>query len=98
MAVISVSVIAFVRRQGISESTADPSGRLPVRRMRAKSSSEYRPIPVGVMFAAGFQSGGPPGILPPESVGPWQPVQPVARYSPYVAVGAGSTCVKCDFV
>ena len=56
-----------VRFHGMIESIGAPTGRRPSRRARKKSASVQRPIPAGVMFAAGFHSGGAPGILPPES-------------------------------
>ena len=60
----------------------DPSGRWPVRSTSTNWVLVHLELPAvscGVRFAAAGQSGGVPGIFPPERLAPWQPVQPAAR-------------------
>lgn len=41
----------------------------------------------GEMLAASGHLGSPPGIFPPERLGPWQPVQEPMRTAPQSRVG-----------
>src|SRR5258708_19562823 len=82
---------------GMASFTDEPSGRLPSRKSRRKSSSVHVLVgPAGVKFAAGGHSGGPFAILPPFSLSPWQPLQDtLPTYAPYPDIGAFTTDRTC---
>src|SRR5262249_19712280 len=80
---ISSSVICPIPFHGMWRlSSWRPSGVTPLRNVAAKPAFDQRAIAApgsGVRLAAGGQSGGTPGIFPPENVGPWQVRHELAR-------------------